>query len=76
MARCTRAPLDLDAAPLDALVLGQPLQQFAVAAAQVQHLGVGLDQLADDGVVAAPQHLPHERPRRGSAGRGIVSTSP
>ena len=36
-----------DAAPVDAARLGQQTQQFAVATADVQHLGAGRDHLGD-----------------------------
>ena len=51
---------DFHAARVHALIAGQPLQQFAFAAAQVEHLGVGLHNLADDGVVAAAQKFAYE----------------
>ncbi len=51
---------DLDAAGVHSLVLGQPLQQLAFAAAQIEHLGVRLDNFPDDGVIAAPEEFGHE----------------
>ena len=48
---------DLHAAPFDAFVRGQPFEQFAFAAAQIEHLHAVLDDAADDGVIAAPSVL-------------------
>src|SRR5579871_4461939 len=48
---------DLHTAGINTLILGQPLQQFTLAAAQVKHLRVGLDNLPNDGVVAAAKYL-------------------
>ena len=43
---------DLDPARIHVLVLGEPLQQFPLAAAEVENPRIPLDDLADDGVVA------------------------
>src|SRR5205823_6591190 len=51
---------DFHAARIHALGGGQPLQQFAFAAAQVEHLGPRLDNFADDGIIAAAQELADE----------------
>ena len=61
--------VDLHAAGIHALVNREPFQQFAIAAAEVQHLGVGLHDFADDGVVAAAQQLAQPRLRRRFRGR-------
>ncbi len=52
---------NLHAARIHALVFGEPGQQLALAAAQIQHASVGLDDVADDGVVAASEQLRDER---------------
>src|SRR5260370_25523466 len=48
---------NLDAARVHALVQRQPLQQFALATAEIEDARIGLDELADDGVIAASQQL-------------------
>ena len=56
------------------LVGRQPGQQFAFAAAQVEHLGPGLHDFADDGVIAAAQQFAHEgRFLGGLGGHAIFS---
>src|SRR5580692_912433 len=51
---------DLHAARIHMFVGRQPFQKFAFAAAEVEHAGVGFDQFADDGVVAAAEQLAYE----------------
>src|SRR5262249_54418777 len=51
---------NLDASRIHALVLRQPLQQFAFAATEIEHTRFRLHDFADDRVVAAAQQFPYE----------------
>src|SRR5579883_2521129 len=60
---------DFDATCVHVLVLSQPGQKLAFAAAQVENTRIWFDDVADDGVIAAPQQranegLSHARRRR------------
>src|SRR6185437_3470075 len=48
---------DLDTARIDAFVRGKPCEQLAVAATEIEHFCSRLNNVADDGVVAAPEKL-------------------
>src|SRR5215471_9400811 len=50
-----------DATRVYVLVLSEPVQQLAFATSQIEHASVGLDELADDRVIAAAEQLRHER---------------
>jgi len=52
---------DLHAARIHALVFGQPREQFALAASQVQHASPRLNNGADNRVVAASEQVRDER---------------
>src|SRR5215470_6831605 len=52
---------NLDATRVYVLVLSEPVQQLAFATSQIEHASVGLDELADDRVIAAAEQLRHER---------------
>ena len=53
-------PGDLDASRIHMFVRRQPRQQLAFAAAEIEDAGVGFNQFADDGVVAAAKQLADE----------------
>ena len=52
---------DLNAARIHSLVLGQPVEQLAFAASEIQHLAIRLDDVADDGEILAAQQFADER---------------
>src|SRR5580704_13735592 len=53
--------LNLHPTSIHVLILGEPGQQLALPAAEVQHARIGLDDFADDGVVAPSEQLWNER---------------
>ena len=66
---------ELDAARIDALIGGEPFEQLAFAAAEVEHAAAGLDDLADDRVIAATQQIP-DKPRLHESFSNVVERNP
>ena len=64
----------LHAAPVDVLVVAQPREQLAFAAAQIEDARPRLNQFADDRVIAAAKNFQSEFIR--DAGRSRAACSP